>query len=211
MKNFTIVLTAIIALSNFPAYAGQVSFGYANKGLSLKDVPKTFVTPSLNSLKLKGIEALGNLEFTKAADYFREAFVATNDLEQKAELKKYLLSALRVGGNSRVIPFPKEAIALLSEAITMQPNDFWLYARRGDAYCNSYMITQCIANHKVAIKLNPDKAEGVQRLAISLAYVDKPRSAKLFDLAASMYKERGNLKAAETTLYTKSSFGLSGY
>jgi tetratricopeptide (TPR) repeat protein len=225
MAKLPILLAVIVCtLSAIPVKARQVSFGYADNGLSFKGVPKAFVKPSqpsrsnkgslgqsIESLKLRGIEAMGDLRYVEAVDCFKQAIASTNDLKQKAELQKYLFTALTVGGNAYNTVYPKIAIPMLMQAIAMQPKNSWLYARVGDAYCSSSQVAKCIEFHKIAIKLNPDKAEGVSRLAISLAYIDKPRSAKMFDLSAQMYREVGNMRQAEIMEISKSSFGLSGY
>ena len=225
MKKLTFALTTVIGtLLALPAQAGQVSFGYADNGLSFKGVPKTFVKPSqpsrsrksssgqsIESLKLRGIEAMGDLRYVEAVDCFKQAIASTNDPKQKAELQKYLFTALTVGGNAYNTVYPNIAIPMLMQAIAMQPKNFWLYSRVGDAYCSSSQVAKCVEFHKIAIKLNPDKATAVGNLAISLAYVDKRRSAKLFDLSAQMYREAGKTKDAEIMEISKSSFGLSGY
>jgi tetratricopeptide (TPR) repeat protein len=219
MKNVVIALTAIIStLAVIPAQAGQVTFGYADKGLSLKGVQKTFAKPqgSLNakpqqsskSLKMKGVEALGDLSYAEAVNYFKQAIAASNDPEEKAELQKYLFTALTVGGNAEANTSSKEAIVLLNEAIAMKPNDYYLYARKGDAYCNMGQLSPCLANHNIAIKLNPDKAEAISRLAIALVPVDPPLSAKAFDLSIKLYKQRGDTRNAEAYIAAKSAFGL---
>lgn len=220
MKKLVIALTAIIGtLSVVPATAGQVSFGYADKGLSFKGMQKTFAKPQRTSnakplknttiLKMKGIEALGDMLYPDAVNYFKQAIASTNDSQEKTELKQYLYTTLRLGGGgSWAVTFPKQAIAMLNEAIAMKPNDFWLYARKGDAYCNMGQLAPCLANHDIAIKLNPNKAEGISRLAAALVHVDPPLSAKAFDLAAKLYRQRGDMRNAETMVVAKSAFGL---
>jgi tetratricopeptide (TPR) repeat protein len=222
MAKLSILLAVIVGtLSAIPVKAGQVSFGYVDNGLSFKSVPKTFVKPSpsnksssgqsIESLKLRGIEAMGEIRYVEAVNCFKQAIASTNDPKQKAELQKYLFTALTVGGNTYNVTFPNIAIPMLMQAIAMQPNNSWLYSRIGDAYCSSSQVAKCIAFHKMAIKLDPNKADGVGRLATALAHVDKPLSAKLFDLSAQLYREEGNMKQAEISLWSKSSFVLSGY
>ena len=219
MKKLVIALTAIIGtLSVFPVQAGPVSFGYADKGLSFKGMQKTFAKPlkssnvkplkNTNVLKMKGIEALGDLNYVEAVNYFKQAIAATNSPQEKAELQKYLFTALKVGGNINAEGYSKEAIVMLSEAIAMKPNDFYLYARKGDAYCNMGQLAPCLANHDIAIKLNPNKADAISRLAITLAHIDPPLSAKAFDLSIKLYRQRGDMRNAEVNIAAKSAFGL---
>lgn len=220
MKKIVIVLTAIIGtLSVIPAQSRPISFGYADKSLSLKGVHKTFVKPqgtsnakplkNTNILKMKGIEALGDMLYPDAVSYFKQAIAATNDSQEKAELKQYLYTTLRLGGGgSWAVTFSKQAIAMLNEAIAMKPDDFWLYARKGDAYCNMGQLAPCLANHNIAIKLNPNKADAVSRLAVTLVRIDPSRSAKAFDLSANLYMRQGDMRNAKTVLWAKSSFGL---
>lgn len=220
MKKLVIALTAIFGtLSAVTVQAGQVTFGYADKGLSLTGIQQTFAKPqkgsnakpltSSKSLKMKGIEALGDMLYPDAVSYFKQAIAATNDAQEKTELKQYLYTTLRLGGGgSWAMTFPKQAIAMLNEAIAMKPNDFWLYARKGDAYCNMGQLAPCLANHNIAIKLNPDKANAVSRLAITLVHIDPQRSAKAFDLSIKLYKQRGDTRNAEAYIAAKSAFGL---
>lgn len=219
MKKFIIALTVIIGtLSVIPAQARPISFGYADKSLSLKGVQKTFIKPqkksnakplkNINILKMKGIEALGDLSYVEAVNYFKQAIAATNNLEEKAELKKYLFTALKMGGNANANTSPKQALDMLNEAIAMKPNDFHLYARKGDAYCSMSQLSPCLANHNIAINLNPDKAEAISRLAVALVPVNPQLSAKAFDLSANLYMKRGDKRSAQTMLISKSAFGL---
>jgi tetratricopeptide (TPR) repeat protein len=220
MKNLVIALTTIIGtLSAIPAQAVPVSFGYADKSLSLKGIQKTFVRApktsnakplkNTNILKMKGIEALGDMLYPDAVNYFKQAIATTNDAQEKTELKQYLYTTLRLGGGgSWAVTFPKQAIAMLNEAIAMKPNDFWLYARKGDAYCNMGQLAPCLANHNIAIKLNPNKADAVSRLATALVHIDPPLSAKAFDLSTKLYRQRGDMRNAEVNIAAKSAFGL---
>lgn len=219
MKKLVIALSAVIGiLSAVPAQARPVSFGYADKNLSLKGVQNTFAKPqpystakplkNANTLKMKGIEALGDLSYVEAVNYFKQAITTTNNLKEKAELQKYLFTALKMGGNANANTSPRQAIAMLNEAIAMKPNDFHLRARKGDAYCSMAQLTPCLANHNIAINLNPDKAEAISRLAVALVPVNPRLSAKAFDLSANLYMKRGDKRSAQTMLISKSAFGL---
>jgi tetratricopeptide (TPR) repeat protein len=220
MKKLVIALTVIIGtLSVIPVRAGQVSFGYADKSLSLKGIKKTFAKSpktsnakplkNTNILKMKGIEALGDMLYPDAVSYFKQAIAATNDAQEKTELKQYLYTTLKLGGGgSWAMTFPKQAIAMLNEAIAMKPNDFWLYARKGDAYCNMGQLAPCLANHNIAIKLNPNKADGISRLATTLVHIDPPLSAKAFDLSTKLYMQQGDMRNAKVNIAAKSAYGL---
>jgi tetratricopeptide (TPR) repeat protein len=213
MKSALILLTAIVGtLPAIPARAIPVSFGYADKGFSLKGVkpfkPKQ-TSETSRSLKMKGIVALGDQLYPDAVNYFKQALAATDDPQEKADLKQYIYTTLKIGGGSSWnVTFPKQAIAMLTEAISMNPKYFWLYARRGDAYCNMGQLAPCLANHNIAIKLDPDKADAYSRLAITLVHIDPVRSVKAFDLSIKLYRLQGNLTMAKTMLATKSASGL---
>lgn len=216
MKSALILLTAIVGtLPVIPVQAIPVSFGYADKGLSLKGVkpfkPKqtSETSESSRSLKMKGIVALGDQLYPDAVNYFKQALAATDDPQEKADLKQYIYTTLKVGGGSSWnMTFSKQAIAMLTEAISMNPNDFWLYARRGDAYCNMGQLAPCLANHKISIKLNPDKARAYSRLGTTLARIDPVRSAKAFDLSTKLYEMRGDITNANLNRKVKSALGL---
>jgi tetratricopeptide (TPR) repeat protein len=214
MKKIAIALLAVLAtLPGLPVKADPVRFGYADNGLSLKGLPqkdfgKQFGKSSVKDLLAKGTDAFSDLRYLDAANYYAEAITLTNDPEEKEMLKKHLFAALKVGGNSQVTAMPRDAIFLLDRAIKMNPNDYFLYARRGDAYCNLRQVTQCVANHKIALKLNPSKGNALRHMAQAFLNIEPSKSAKLFDLSVMAYKKEGDAHNADLTLWVKNSYGL---
>ena len=185
-----------------------LTFSYADKAL-LKNVP-TFkaAQPSASQLKLKGIQAISATDYMAAASYFRQALDQNTDPRQQTELQQSLLMALTVGGNAYVPIFPDRALILLRQAIALQPQNHFLYARLGDAFCQLHDARHCFAAHTLAMKFNPDKAEAIFNAALALGKVDPVRSARLYDIAANLYRQRGDMKGLEATLMSKAAYGL---
>ncbi|KAI9130150.1 M48 family metallopeptidase [Acaryochloris sp. CCMEE 5410] len=93
----------------------------------------------------------------------------------------------------------RKAIFHLTEAIKLNPNAFWPYARRGDAYCALKMVQECIRDHTKSISRNPDKGDAYWRRSVAYAEINDFRSA-IADLkrSSSYYRQIGKSKQAET-------------
>jgi tetratricopeptide (TPR) repeat protein len=208
-----------IALFGFVAPVGAVPLTFATGDRTLKLEPLPIAAPvpvGVKTLRQKAADALSNMDFELAVQYLDQALAQNpND----SDLKQELFNTLQIGGSTHVDGRPLKAIPLLKRAVAMQPQDFFVWSRLGDAYC-SYAdygptsrkarpyIQNCIAAHKRAIALATNKPKSITRFAIALSRIDLVASGKLFDLAARGYFLQGDRKSAEGALYTKSLHGV---
>lgn len=97
-----------------------------------------------------------------------------------------------VNAGARLPKMDKKAIYHLTEAIKLKPNDFLLYAARGNAYCGLDMLKECMENHSISMQLNPDKGDALHRRAHAYTiFQDFKAAAKVLREAADYFRSIG--------------------
>jgi tetratricopeptide (TPR) repeat protein len=216
MRNLSLpLLPIIIGLSTLPARAEKVEWRYATEPLEIPVLPATATEPleipALPSAATPGpssskaMAAFANLDYDEAISALKQDIRANpND----AALKLQLFTVLKVAGNTLAVTRPKDALAYLNQAAAMNPSDYFVRARIGDAYCKLGQVRSCYQNHALSIKLNPSKGNGFTHLGLAFLQVNPKISAKAFDAAVKAYESAGDRRNAAIVLDTKTRMGL---
>lgn len=161
--------------------------------------PQLKVYPA-SELYVEGLVAFSNLNYGGAIASLEQALKANSDPGIEQLIKLSMLTIYKVQGNTYVEGLPEEAIQALTKAIELQPNDAFLYARRGDAYCELQQVQECLSNHNQSIKVNPNKGEAYSRRAQAYLKIGN-RAAAIEDYKRSVqaYQKAGQQDSAETT------------
>jgi tetratricopeptide (TPR) repeat protein len=212
---FLPLLPIIIGLSTLPARAEKVEWGYATEPLKIPVLPsaatKPLETPALPSTATpapsssKAMAAFANLDYDEAISALKQDIKAN---PHDVALKLQMFTVLKVAGNTIAVTRPKDALVYLFQAAEMNPSDYFVRGRIGDAYCKMGKIRLCYENHMLSIKLNPSKGNGFTHLGLAFLQVDPKVSAKAFDAAVKAYDRVGDHRNAAFILDTKKQMGL---
>lgn len=105
-------------------------------------------------------------------------------------------------------PNPKKAISSLTRLIALNPKDSELYVSRGNVYCITKQISQCLSDFDRALQISSNKAETYESVGMGLLGIDSVRSTEAFDQAIKLYNQRGDTISSERVRKDKSIFGL---
>jgi tetratricopeptide (TPR) repeat protein len=203
MKNLLLPsLLIVLGLSTLPARAEKVQWGYGTEPLEIPALPTT-TTPAPSSSK--AMAAFANLDYDKAISLLKQD-IRTNPSD--AAIKLQMFTVLKVAGNTLAVTRPKDALTYLNQAAEMNPSDYFVRARIGDAYCKMRQQQKCYQNHALSIKLNPSKGNGFTHLGLAFLQINPKVSAAAFDKAARAYDAVGDHRNAAIILDTKKEMGL---
>ena len=175
------------------------------------------VTESQEDLSAARLYVLAQEEFAKlnypaAIELLKKGLLINKDENIEELMKLSLFIIYKVGGNSTVKGRPQVAIERFTEAIKLQPNDYFLYARRGDAYFELGQVQQSIREHTKSIQLNPSKGNGYSRRGLIYMGAKDYRSAYLdYKTSRDLYLEAGNRKGAEDSQFVMDVLTNAGF